>query len=47
MFFGVIGVIKYELGRDALLAAFHPINIVEILAKGILSIAYPRIIIDR
>ncbi len=33
MFFGVIGVIKCELGSSALLAAFHPMNIVEILAK--------------
>lgn len=33
MFFGVIGVIKYELCRSALLAAFHPMNIVEILAE--------------
>ena len=33
MFFGVIGVIEYELGRSALLAAFHPMNIVEILAE--------------
>lgn len=33
MFFGVIGVIKCELGSCALLAAFHPMNIVEILAK--------------
>lgn len=47
MFFGVIGVIKCELGNSALLAEFHPMNIVELLAKGILSIIYPRIIIDR
>ena len=33
MFFGVIGVIEYELGRSALLAAFHPMSIVEILEK--------------
>lgn len=33
MFFRVIGVIKYELGRSALLAAFHLMNIVEILAE--------------
>lgn len=34
MFFRVIGVIMYELGRRALLAAFHPMNIVEILAES-------------
>lgn len=33
MFFRVIGVIKYGLGRSALLAVFHPMNIVEILAE--------------
>lgn len=33
MFFGVIGVIKCELDSSALLAAFHPMNIVELLAK--------------
>lgn len=33
MFFGVIGAIEYELGRSALLAAFHSKNIVEILAE--------------
>ena len=33
MFFGVIGVIKCEFGRSALLAAFHPLSIVEILEK--------------
>ncbi len=33
MFFGVIGVIKCELGNSALLAAFHAMNIVELLAK--------------
>lgn len=33
MFFRVIGVIKYALGRSALLAAVHPMNIVEILAE--------------